>query len=853
MRRFIRSPLFAVTAVCAAVLAAVAVFAASRAGTSIASAPMAPGGGKSLVLIENPGREDAADLLARGVTVVNEFGEGLLAFARPEDIQRLRSSGLAFRVLDTDAAGKTYYTVSLGEEPGAETDLGSGRVLARAGLRAVIEIAPRDAWSLSAEGREIAAVFPTPMRVNPPDDPILPPLPLQADPAISDIVSAVSIGRVSARVQRLQDFASRYSLHDSSLAAAAWIKTRFESFGIDSVYFHEWNADYSPNVVAVLPGVAHPERIVVIGGHYDSITSNMNYCPGADDNASGTACVLECAEVLSRHEFDCTIVFIAFSGEEQGLLGSEAYASAAAARGDDVIAMIAVDMIGYVASQDVLDLDVIKNESSAWLRDRVMGVAATYVPGFPLADGYLTGGTSDHASFWRHGYDALLFIEDSATRSPYIHTANDVVGVSYINETLAEGSVKTAAALVADLARPFRVAIAHTPLANTEDETNPYRVAAKIFSVAPLDPASLVVRYFTDGDWIALGLAPAGTPSEYEAYIPAQPGGTVVSYYIAAADVNGVVARDPEGAPPEPHIFAVGVLTTVFADDFETDKGWTAGAPGDNATGGIWERADPNATMAGTMMIQPEDDHTPAPGVFCFVTGNSPPGASMGDNDVDEGTTTVLSPIFDLSSCPNAWVSYYRWYTNNTGGAPETDTWAVDASSDGGSTWVRMEAARVTARRWMYVEHNLERFIPLTPQVRFRFVASDEGQGSVVEAALDDFLIVTYRSSTLTAVTDDPSRAPRTLDLAQNYPNPFNPSTTIRFSVPAPGSMVSLKVYDVTGRLVATLVDNEKISGARAVRWTAKDLRGADVASGLYFYRLITPDNTISRKLVVVR
>jgi len=175
-------------------------------------------------------------------------------------------------------------------------------------------------------------------------------------------------------------------------------------------------------------------------------------------------------------------------------------------------------------------------------------------------------------------------------------------------------------------------------------------------------------------------------------------------------------------------------------------------------------------------------------------------------------------------------------------GAPETDTWAVDASSDGGSTWVRMEATRVTERRWLYVEHNLERFILLTPQVRFRFVASDEGQGSVVEAALDDFLIVTYRSSTLTAVTDDPSRAPRTLGLAQNYPNPFNPSTTIRFSVPAPGSMVSLKVYDVTGRLVSTLVDNEKISGTREARWNGKDRRGADVASGVYFCRLITQE-----------
>ncbi len=65
--------------------------------------------------------------------------------------------------------------------------------------------------------------------------------------------------------------------------------------------------------------------------------------------------------------------------------------------------------------------------------------------------------------------------------------------------------------------------------------------------------------------------------------------------------------------------------------------------------------------------------------------------------------------------------------------------------------------------------------------------------------------------------------------------------------------MVSLKVYDVTGRLVAKLLDNEKIFGTREVRWNGKDRGGADVASGVYFYRLITPEKTLSRKLVVLR
>jgi len=117
--------------------------------------------------------------------------------------------------------------------------------------------------------------------------------------------------------------------------------------------------------------------------------------------------------------------------------------------------MVAVDMIGYVAGPDPIDLDIIDNDSSAWMRDRVMAVGTLYVPELAIVHGFLSGGSSDHASFWRHGYDAILFFEDTGQHSPYIHTLYDVVGTSYVNPTLAERSVKAAVAFVADLARPY--------------------------------------------------------------------------------------------------------------------------------------------------------------------------------------------------------------------------------------------------------------------------------------------------------------------------------------------------------------------------------------------------------------
>lgn len=184
----------------------------------------------------------------------------------------------------------------------------------------------------------------------------------------------------------------------------------------------------------------------MIGEHYDSYSPTPSNCPGADDNATGAACVLECARILSQHEFNYTIT----------LIGSEAYASEAASSGDEIIAMVEVDMIGYLASGDQMDLDIISNTSSQWIRNLAFDVTGTYVPGFSSVPGSLpSGASSDHASFRAHGYDVVLFFEDTGSYSPYIHTTNDVVGLSYNSPTLVENSVKVAVGLVATLAEPL--------------------------------------------------------------------------------------------------------------------------------------------------------------------------------------------------------------------------------------------------------------------------------------------------------------------------------------------------------------------------------------------------------------
>jgi len=813
----------------------------------IASAHASSPSEMALVVVTNPEPTTAARLLTEDVTVVRDMERYLLVAADRDDLARMERLGLRWELIDRPIEGKTYYTVAVGDVARLRQVGAAVRVLWSDRAGAVVEGPQTEVEKLAAAGFEIARVFMRPIRLAPEVKPPAFKGAREADPQIQAMVDAVSGATIDAHVQRLQDFVTRYAAHDSCQAAANWIKAQFESYGIDSVYFHNFSATYKDNVVAVIPGKGDPNKIFVIGGHYDSITSNYNNCPGADDNATGTVCALECARILSSYDFTYTLVFIAFGGEELGLYGSEGYASDAAARGDDIVGMVSVDMIGYLAGGDVLDLDIIDNAGSQWMRDLVGDVAATYVPDLPIVDGSLPGGaSSDHASFWAHGYDAILFFEDSGNYSPYIHTTSDIVGLSYNSPTLAERSVKTAVALMATMAEPFKLAVSHAPLENTEDTTNPYRVAANIVAAGTLNPDSLLVRYSTGTGENTVTMTPTGNPDEYEAYIPAQPGGTFVDYYLVAEDTDANRKTDPPGAPADVHTFFVGTITAFFEDDFETDKGWTAGIPGDDATTGMWERCDPQGTEA-----QPEDDHTPAPGVNAYIT-QCAAGTSQGSYDIDGGTTTLLSPIFDLGGYPNVRVRYYRWYSNDTGSEPGTDYWVVSVSDDSGSTWENLENTNETRRDWTLMEFDVGSKVDLTDGVQFRFVASDLGAGSLVEAGVDDFSLVTYQEPT-TDVADGVVTAPDRIVLAQNVPNPFNPLTTIRLSVPHPGERVTLTVYDVSGRRVITLLNGELVSGVRAVQWDGRNDQGAGVAAGIYFYRLHAGDQDLTRKMVLVK
>jgi choice-of-anchor B domain-containing protein len=246
--------------------------------------------------------------------------------------------------------------------------------------------------------------------------------------------------------------------------------------------------------------------------------------------------------------------------------------------------------------------------------------------------------------------------------------------------------------------------------------------------------------YYDDGTgYRSTALVPLGQ-GLYRAEFGALPCGASVPYYLSALSTDGLIWNDPEGNTGAPHRAPVGLASTVLGFwDMESSAGFTGGAPGDSANTGQWTRVDPLGTVAA-----PADDHTPA-GTMAWVTGQGTVGGSSGQADVDNGHTTLLSPLFDLAGHPGSELRYWRWYSNQTAGTPD-DVLDVDLSPDGGSTWFPVERLGPTGPDCVggWREHRISvgaHFAP-TAQVRLRVVARDLSPGSIVEAGLDDLTLI---------------------------------------------------------------------------------------------------------------
>jgi len=285
-------------------------------------------------------------------------------------------------------------------------------------------------------------------------------------PLVPEMVAQVSQIQYEDNLQTLQDFVTRNTFTAQCDSAGLWIEEQLQSFGLETeLHSFTIGGTVQFNVVGELTGETYPDSIVFITAHYDATAGEQwepePAAPGADDNGSGTACFLECARVLSQYSFERTIRFVGFSGEEQGLWGSNAYVDDLVAANADVMGCFNFDMIAYSGSDPLppdLMLYVDNNPLSQAMAEKVEEAALIFcydeIEPVVVVDPGSTG--SDHAPFWNAGWAAIEGIEAQPWGpefNPWYHSVNDVVANCDIE--YAFGCTRSAIAALAEYAGPI--------------------------------------------------------------------------------------------------------------------------------------------------------------------------------------------------------------------------------------------------------------------------------------------------------------------------------------------------------------------------------------------------------------
>jgi hypothetical protein len=800
------------------------------------------------------------------------------------------------------------------------------------------------------------------------------------DTTIFNIVSLVNPDSVSYFVQSLQDFQTRFLFAENRDSVAGWIKSQFLRFGFTDVQLDsfQYQGTWQKNVVATLTGSLLPDNIYVFGGHHDSYSSGDPYtfAPGADDNASGTAAVLEIARVLmqSGYQPKSTIKFITFAAEEYGLWGSKHYADYALSQGLNIRLMINHDMISHTSSPlSNSNVDINRYTNSLAWGELAFNTVSLYSQLNPFYGSNNSSG-SDSYSFYQRGYNAVYFEERDF--SPYYHSPQDIItnySMPFCSEVIKSSGalLLTAEKMPSEIKNYYlydtgigtSLSLSWSP--NTEPDFAHYKIYAgqnsgiydQTFITAdtayivdnliegtnyfvavsainsdglesfliernmtpysvPLPPSNLTaspdwhsveLRWNRNNELDLIGYnlyrSDDSTNNFYKVndnlivdtlfYDINTLSGVKYYYYVKAQDVllneslesnivasrsvsldKGILLVDATangaGGLLNPTDEQVDEFYNAILSEF-TKKDFDISTEGEISlmelvpySTVIWQKDDNQTAIYSQEIVGVIKEYLDFGGKLMF-TGYRPSrlfGGSTGGG-ASYGPGSFLYDYFKIDS------SLYR-NAAKFNGAIQSDASYENIFVDS------MKTSPVLEYHLLGIEgilpNQLANAVYLYSSSYDSTTSSGSMQGEIVgieylgtdhksvvlsfplyymklEQAknLVEYVLIN-KFSEVTAVPDeDFIGVPSEFILKQNYPNPFNPSTKISWQTPVSGHQ-TLKIYDVLGNEITTLVDEYKTAGIYEVDFDASGL-----SSGVYFYSLSSGNFIQARKMILLR
>lgn len=487
------------------------------------------------------------------------------------------------------------------------------------------------------------------------------------------------------------------------------IAAHFQSYGLTvTIEPFVYSSNTYHNVVGTKIGTVYPNAEYIVGAHYDSVSN-----PGADDDASGVALVLEAARIVTQYDSDYTIRFVAFSREEQGLIGSYAYVDDHAT--DDIRGMLQADMVAYDTGPNYAR--VYTDTASNPFRDALGAAIDLYGDGITWMDaGWISA--SDHAPFAYAGYQAGLLIEGEVWDNPYYHTQQDSVeNLNNINYAYAVKMTRSAVGWLVDQAGVqvsldrllFDYPAGRPDFVDPNGGTTMAVAVTGAGSYTP-QPGTGILHYDIGAGWQTSSMTQTA-PNEYEAAFPAQTCGEAIQWYVSAEAVGSEVFTDPSSAPTGTYSATAGFgEAAFFEENMDANPGWT--------TEGQWAWGQPTGGGGEYGEPDPTSGYTGLNAYGYNLSGDYPNGLSE---------THLTTPAVDCTGRLGVHLEFWRWLGVEQ---PDYDHAYVRASTNG-TTWTTVweNTSGVEDSDWTDVDLDISAIADDQPTVYLRWTMGSTDSG----------------------------------------------------------------------------------------------------------------------------